>query len=292
MKSARQQLWRYRFQALFLLLTGLLAGRLSLWLQAHQAGRPAASGYPEGIDLFLPLNGLGALIQGVASAGAEPAAHPAAVTLLLTALVAALLMRRGLCGWLCPVFPLSELLWRLGERCCGRTWSPPFWLDLLLRLGKYLLLAAVVVSAGRAAFPAQPAQPWVDPVPPAFWLLLASCCVAGFFVQHAWCRYLCPYGALLGLFSIVSPLRIRRSPAHCVRCHRCVQHCPAWLPVMHLTSVRSPECFACFSCIDSCPAPAALAMSPGTRPIQAWQYGLGLLLIFLGGLLVGSLTGR
>jgi polyferredoxin len=31
-------------------------------------------------------------------------------------------------------------------------------------------------------------------------------------VQNFWCRYFCPYGALMGLVSLASPLRIRREP--------------------------------------------------------------------------------
>jgi hypothetical protein len=37
-------------------------------------------------------------------------------------------------------------------------------------------------------------------------LVLAA---ASVFVQGAWCRFLCPYGALLGLFSWMSPVKIR-----------------------------------------------------------------------------------
>jgi len=47
-------------------------------------------------------------------------------------------------------------------------------------------------------------------------------------VKNAWCRYLCPYGALMGLVALVSPTRIRRNPT-CVSTARCVRR-PAQPP--------------------------------------------------------------
>ena len=49
-------------------------------------------------------------------------------------------------------------------------------------------------------------------------------------IKNFWCRYLCPYGALLGLAALASPLRIRRSPNRCIDCAKCARACPAALP--------------------------------------------------------------
>ena len=50
-------------------------------------------------------------------------------------------------------------------------------------------------------------------------IVIALLVLASVFVQNFWCRYLCPYGALMGLASLASPLRIRRdaSPVHRLR---------------------------------------------------------------------------
>jgi polyferredoxin len=85
--------------------------------------------------------------------------------------------------------------------------------------------------------------------------------VASVLVQNFWCRYLCPYGALMGLASLVSPLKIRRDPAACIDCARCAHACPASLPVDKLTRISSVECTACMACIASCPAEGALRFS-------------------------------
>jgi polyferredoxin len=45
-------------------------------------------------------------------------------------------------------------------------------------------------------------------------------------IKNLWCRYLCPYGALLGLLAVASPARIRRETGPCVDCGKCARVCP------------------------------------------------------------------
>jgi len=66
--------------------------------------------------------------------------------------------------------------------------------------------------------------------------------VLSLFYKNFWCRYLCPYGALLGLISFFQPLKITRNNAACIHCGTCTKNCPSLLPVERLTNVRSPEC--------------------------------------------------
>ena len=236
--------WRYRFQALWLLIFAglILAG----------AGWPVWAG------------------------------------LLVAGLVSALLVKRAACSFTCPIFPLGELLWRTGERLLGRNFTAPFWFDLVLRTAKYLVLAWVVMALSQRQLPdtlvgAQHAAS----------LLVVALLLLSLFFQMPWCRYLCPYGALLGLVSMASLLKIRRSPRHCVRCHQCDHRCPANLPVMLRTTVRSPECFACYRCVDGCPAPGALAFTtPGNRAVPAWLVGMLVSVILMVGILITMLYQR
>jgi len=204
--------------------------------------------------------------------------------LLLAALVSALLFKRAACSFACPLFPVGELLWRGGAKLFGRNFVAPFWFDLALRSAKYLvlgwLLATLISNTPNAM-----GTGFLYPVP-----IIAALVVLSFFFQMPWCRYLCPVGALLGLASMASLLKIRRSPPHCVRCHRCSNRCPANLPVMLRTTLRSPECFACYRCVDGCPAPDALDFAaPGNRAVPAWMTGLSVSSLLFLGLLVGSL---
>jgi polyferredoxin len=102
------------------------------------------------------------------------------------------------------------------------------------------------------------------------------------FVQNFWCRYLCPYGALLALFSLASPVRIRRSAALCIDCAKCARDCPAQLPVDRLIAIRSAECTACMQCVAACPAAGALELSAGKRRIPAWMVAAAIAIVFFG----------
>ncbi len=50
--------------------------------------------------------------------------------------------------------------------------------------------------------------------------------VAGVFIARPYCRFLCPYGALLGLMSRLSRSHLTITPTDCVNCRLCENSCP------------------------------------------------------------------
>lgn len=298
---------RYLVQGGFFLFFCWLGWRFHTWVTALETVGRAPFPRPAAVDGFLPISGLGGLRYWFETGTLHPI-HPAAALILLAALLTGVLLKRGFCSWVCPVFPLSEILWRLGARTFGRNFYPPFWLDLLLRSLKYLLLAfflwQIVVAMplpGLQAFLSSPYHMIADVRMLQFFLapgpiLIGFLIVFGvlaLFVQNPWCRYLCPYGALLGLVSLASLARIRRDPNLCVRCNACSSRCPAWLPVMLKITVRSPECFACYRCVQGCPAPGALEMKLLSRVrLPALAFALVLLALFIGVDLYGRSQNR
>ncbi len=301
------QLPRYLVQSGFLVFYLWIGWRFVHWVDRLAAGSSAGYPRPAAIDGFLPISGLAGLRYWLQSGELFPV-HPAAALILLAALLTGLLLKRGFCSWVCPIFPLSEGLWRLGQRLFGRSFSPPFWLDIPLRSLKYLLLGFFLVQIG-----------WLMPFPglraflasnyhvvadvrlleffrhPSLLLILVLLALAllCLLVQMAWCRYLCPYGALLGLVSLLSLGKIGRSERLCIRCGLCSARCPAWLPVRFKQVVRSPECYACYRCVHNCPAPGAVTF----RFLQRWTVPSWLFALLLLGLILlasgyGHLSGR
>jgi ferredoxin len=113
--------------------------------------------------------------------------------------------------------------------------------------------------------------------------------------RNFWCRYLCPYGALLGLLSLASPFKIKRDEDRCIHCHACSRNCPTLIDVEKKAVVSSPECFGCLTCLSRCPSEGALdiAVGAGKRKIlRPLLYPLFLLVIFY--LIIGSgmISGR
>jgi polyferredoxin len=216
---------------------------------------------------------------------------------LLAAFVAiSFLMRKSFCSWLCPVGTLSEWLWKLGRGSFRKSWRLPRGVDIGLRSVKYVLLAlflAAVGSMSAAAIRAFLDGPYgiiADVKMMNFfrYLSVTSAVVIGalvalsVFIQNFWCRYLCPYGALLGLFSRFSPVRIRRFEGPCIDCAKCAQACPSLIPVDRLITVKSAECTGCYECVAVCPAAGALEMTRGKRRVPAWVMGAVIAAVFLG----------
>jgi polyferredoxin len=68
------------------------------------------------------------------------------------------------------------------------------------------------------------------------------------------CRFLCPLGALLGILSGFSLLRINRNVRRCTDCHLCLTRCEGASDPHD--KVKKSECLSCMNCIDDCPEDA------------------------------------
>jgi polyferredoxin len=222
---------------------------------------------PPGVEGFLPISSLMSLYF-FALTGTIHSFHPAGMVILVAILLMSLVFAKSFCSWLCPVGLISETLGDLGERLLGKRLRLPRWLDYPLRSLKYLLLAFFVWAiflamdaAALGAFLNSPYNLMADIKMYYFFadisrfslivigtLMLLSIAIRGF-----WCRYLCPYGALLGLVGLVSAGRITRDRQTCVDCGKCAKACPARIPVDKIKRVRSDECTSCLACVASCP---------------------------------------
>ena len=238
-----------------------------------------------------------------------PALHPAGMFLLISFLAMSFLFRKAFCSWLCPVGTVSEYLWRAGQKLFRRSFFLPRWLDIPLRGLKYLLLgffvwAVTSMAADElAAFMNSPYGVIADVKMLNFFrhlgeagaITLAVLAAGSLLVQNFWCRYLCPYGALLGITSLASPARIRRNPETCIDCAKCAKACPSALPVDRLITIKSAECTGCLECVAVCPAKDALSLSlpslplmktPGLAPqpakLPVWAMAAGIAALFFG----------
>ena len=68
-----------------------------------------------------------------------------------------------------------------------------------------------------------------------------------------WCRVLCPLGALLGVFSRFTLLRLEQDREKCTECKRCTKRCQGAASPMPDQVWETAECLMCFNCFDACP---------------------------------------
>lgn len=293
----RSQQIRRTVQYLFLALNVWIAAQFYLFVKYYESGgRSWKVERPPGVEGWLPIASLMNLKSWLLT-GEFPLHHAAGMFLLMSFLLVSVLLRKAFCGWLCPVGTVSEMLWKLGRQTFRKNWRAPRWLDISLRSLKYLLLGLFLYAVGSMSalairtFLDGPYGVIADVKMLNFFRYLGTTgavvvgllALLSIFIQNFWCRYLCPYGALFGLLSRFSPIRIRREAGPCIDCGKCTAACPSLLPVATLTTVRSPECTGCYECVAACPAAGALDMTlPGKHSLPAWAMAAGVAIIFLG----------
>jgi polyferredoxin len=114
-------------------------------------------------------------------------------------------------------------------------------------------------------------------------VVLSALFVFSLLFKNFWCRYLCPHGALLGLISMCSPVKIARNDNVCIHCGKCAKYCPSLLPVDRKFRVRSPECTGCLTCISHCSVKGALDMSvTRKRALSPLAYVAIVVILFFG----------
>ena len=100
-----------------------------------------------------------------------------------------------------------------------------------------------------------------------------------------WCRFLCPLGALLGLFSRFSILRLEKYEEKCTQCNLCLKHCQGAASPRPDQTWETAECLMCFNCHHVCPEDA-LAFRFGWTPKLTQKPDIGKRAV-LGGLCAG-----
>jgi len=183
-------------------------------------------------------------------------------------LVSALLLGRVFCGWICPLGYLEDALGRVPklrlERYGWFAVAEPW-----LRACRYVVLAITVWLVIGLNFPAERAHPYVVRSPD-FWNwesvltawrmgaarypvragILAFALLSGLLVTRLWCRYLCPLGALLGIFNKISVWRPAVLSSACKHCGKYPGEC------VQFTVPGTTDCIVCGECLGGCPSKA------------------------------------
>ena len=298
---------RYAVQIGFFLLTLFIGWRFYQFVQHFEAGGPFV-GRPASVDAFLPIGGLMAFKYFLFTGIVEPV-HPAGFVLFVAILGVSLVMKKGFCGWICPVGTLSQYSWMAGEKVFGRNFRIGTFTDIALRSLKYILLGLFILLIGIAMAPnmmllfmitdyykvvdVRMMKFFTEMTTLTMWVLIALAALSLLY-KNFWCRYLCPYGALLGLLSRLSPFKVRRNEEKCINCHACTKHCPALIEVEQKAVVKSAECFGCMTCVSHCPSAGALDLTLRTgktvKTVRPWLVPVILIALFYLAIGIGMAT--
>jgi len=202
--------------------------------------------------------------------------HDSAFVLMLAAFALALLVGPAICGWVCPFGTVQELIGTLGRKLHGKHYNNfiPSKVDKVLRYLRYVVLATVVYQTavtGKLIF--QGVDPyyalfnlWSGELAPAALILLGIIAVTSLFVERPWCKYACPYGAVLGLTNFIRIFKIRRNEQTCIQCGACNRACPMNITVSDTKTVNNHQCISCLKCTSEQNCPIAK-----TVELQVWR---------------------
>lgn len=182
---------------------------------------------------------------------------------------------RFVCGWLCPFGLVQDLLYKIPFVKKLKKLPGDRWLKYL----KYVILAGFVIILPLTVLDViGQGQPWFckyicpsgtlfagiplvasnPPLQAALgWLftwkaaILIALLLLSVLVYRPFCHYLCPLGAIYGLFNPIAFYRFRLDAGRCTKCGACQAACPLDIPV-HQTP-NSPECIRCGKCKKACP---------------------------------------
>ncbi len=258
---------------------------------------------PESVAGILPIGHFTSFFAWLKGGGWDTLL-PAGLVIILAALTTSLLLKRGFCGWVCPVGTVWEAAASLGKRLAGRDYRLPAWLDLGGRGVRYLLGAGFFLFVGlvpvaeAVAFRRLPYM-WIADIKiitlmgeSTFILVAAVTFAVSMLVGPLWCRYLCPLGALYSVVGLASPCAVRRDPATCIECGTCSEVCHAFVDVQRAGTVRAPECDGCMDCVKACPVDGCLeARAFGRVRIAPWVWPLLVVGVWFAARIVAELTG-
>jgi polyferredoxin len=171
-----------------------------------------------------------------------------------------------------PFGTFQEWLAGLGRKIVGRKYNTliPQKLDRILRFLRYGVLAWVLYMTaitGKLIF--QDYDPyfalfnfWTGEVAVTGYVALGLVILLSLFIERPFCKYACPYGALLGIFNLFRIFGIRRNAPTCISCKACNRACPMNIDVMSSKAVKDHQCISCFECTSerACPVPATVEM--------------------------------
>lgn len=179
---------------------------------------------------------------------------------------------RFFCGWICPKGTLQELIFRPGLAIH----IPDRW-DHRLKYLKYVALVALI--AGPLFWEYRVFQHFA-PFKVIFNLdgskvlvsILVLVLLVSVFIERAWCRYMCPAGAMLGLIAYFSPTKVRVNEDACIGCTQCAKVCPVNAIVAlpkQIPVIAATECHACKACETVCPTHCITLSATPAVVIQA-----------------------
>ena len=193
-------------------------------------------------------------------------------TFVISTLAFVLLFGRMLCGFLCPMGFVQDVMHKIrqatkveGIAMSDRMYQalvPVRWTMLLLMLG--LCFVGGNFCNFCPAIALSPVAAGLSVSLYASGFLMVFVLIASFFKRRFFCT-ICPLGYLMGLAHKVQPFRIRKDCTACTECGACYEACPMGIKQIYTerehADVTDINCIMCGECVRCCPEDKALSLT-------------------------------
>jgi polyferredoxin len=268
-KNQKKDLIRLAVQIFFLALIILISVNN---FRSEQGLAPLLIGSPS-LHAVCPFGGVVTIYTYFTEGAFIQKIHQSAFTLMWLVLGLTLLFGPVFCGWICPFGTVEEFIGKIGKKIFKKKYNNfiPLKFDRLLRYLRYVILTLVVVNtaiSGKLLF--SDFDPyfalfniWSSEVTRLSLLILGLVLIGSLFVERPWCKYLCPLGALLGIFNLFRIVKLKRNENTCINCKVCDRACPMNIDISTSKTITDHQCISCLLCTDeiACPVSNSLNFS-------------------------------
>lgn len=260
-KKTNTRRWRRIVQTGFFVLVALIAVNHTLVENGIEIPILGSAS----LHALCPFGGVVSIYQVATGGGFVQKIHESSWILMWIGFGMALLFGPVFCGWICPFGTFQEWIGKIGRKIFKKRYNnfvPPR-VDAVLRYLRYAVLTAVLyltVATGTLIF--ADVDPyfalfnlWTGEVAIGAFVVLGVTMLLALFVERPFCKYACPYGAVLGVFNLFRVFAIRRNAETCIDCGLCDKHCPMNINVSGKTVIRHHQCISCLECTSEAACP-------------------------------------
>lgn len=255
----------------FFILIGLIAVNHTL----AESGQPLPFIGTASFHAICPFGGVEALFAFLRYDVMIPKIHESAFVILGIILFISILIGPAVCSYACPLGSIQEWVGKIGKRLFGKKYNHfiPYKYDKVLRYLRYVsLIFTIYLTTNSLKLVFLEVDPyyalfhfWSDEVTIGGLIVLGIVLLGSLFVERPWCKYACPFGAVVGLTNFVRIFKLKRNVSTCVDCGLCDQSCPMNIPVSNKKTIIDHQCIACNACTSdqSCPISDTLVLTAG-----------------------------